>query len=605
MKKILLLTGIVSLNLYSQVNTSLLSEEFLEGLPPSVREEIDIKNQVNDEKEIEDLFRSETSLEKNKIILNKLRDQLVALEKRFSDSDTKNIQALERFGSSFFKTIQSSFMPINIPNLSGEYILDVGDQLNIILSGDSRSVVESLEIQRDGSILIPKYGKVSLVGLSLNQAEKSVSEYFLTKAPSVEPAIQLSRLRDVQILILGNIVSPGIYTMSAGSNVLSALNVAGGINEKGSYRRIEHKRNGQIINVVDLYDLLIKGNFDYSNQFRSGDVLLVQSSYKNIPISGAVANEGIFELLPGEKLMDAINFAGGLTEDYLGYGSLLIKRSDLRGSRYVNILDSDYEDTILEPRDSVLVPSFKNEIDSAKVVHISGRVKNPGSYFITEGETLSNVIKRAGGYTSDAYIYGAALFREDALNKQMQYAQLNYSDTVNFIISNIGRPGASVNSSSLDLLAEELRSQTPNGRIITDFDYDKISNGENDIRLMNNDRIVIPSVQKVVYAFGDFRNPSNVKYDPKLSVSDYIKLSGGLKESSYKDIIVIDPDGRANIYNSSSFNLFDKDVDLYPGSIIYAPRDIGKLTGVQYASTVAPILSSLAISLASLNSISD
>ena len=605
MKKILLLTGIVSLNLYSQVNTSLLSEEFLEGLPPSVREEIDIKNQVNDEKEIEDLFRSETSLEKNKIILNKLRDQLVALEKRFSDSDTKNIQALERFGSSFFKTIQSSFMPINIPNLSGEYILDVGDQLNIILSGDSRSVVESLEIQRDGSILIPKYGKVSLVGLSLNQAEKAVSEYFLTKAPSVEPAIQLSRLRDVQILILGNIVSPGIYTMSAGSNVLSALNVAGGINEKGSYRRIEHKRNGQIINVVDLYDLLIKGNFDYSNQFRSGDVLLVQSSYKNIPISGAVANEGIFELIPGEKLMDAINFAGGLTEDYLGYGSLLIKRSDLRGSRYINILDSDYEDTILEPRDSVLVPSFKNEIDSAKVVHISGRVKNPGSYFITDGETLSNVIKRAGGYENDAYLYGAALFREDALNKQKQYAQLNYSDTVNFIISNIGRPGASVNSSSLDLLAEELRSQSPNGRIITNFDLDKMTNGQNDIRLMDDDRIFVPAIQKVVYAFGDFRSPANIKYDPRLRVSDYIKLSGGLKESSFKEIVIIDPDGKSNIYNASSFSLFEKEIEIFPGSIIYAPRDIGKLTGVQYASSVAPILSSLAISLASLNSISD
>ena len=605
MKKILLLTGFVSLNLLSQVNTSLLSEEFLEGLPPSVRDEIDIKNQVNDEMEMQDLFRSETSLEKNKIILNKLREQLAALEKRFSDSDTENNQSLERFGSSFFKSIQSSFMPINIPNLSGEYILDVGDQLNIILSGDSRSVVESLEIQRDGSILIPKYGKVSLVGLSLNQAEKSVLDYFQTKAPSVEPAIQLSRLRDVQVLILGNIVSPGIYTMSAGSNVLSALNIAGGIDEKGSYRRILHKRNGQTINVVDLYDLLIKGNFDYSNQFRSGDVLLVQSSYKNIPISGAVANEGIFELMPGEKLIDAINYAGGLTEDYLGYGSLLIKRSDLKGSKYINILDSDYEETILQPRDSVLVPSFKNEIDSAKVVHISGRVKNPGSYFITEGETLSNVIKRAGGYENDAYLYGAALFREDALNKQKQYAQLNYSDTVNFIISNIGRPGASVNSSSLDLLAEELRSQTPNGRIITNFDLDKMANGQNDIRLMDDDMIVIPAIQKVVYAFGDFRNPSNIKYDPKLSVSDYIKLSGGLKESSYKEIVVIDPDGKSNIFNASSFALFEKQVEIFPGSIIYAPRDIGKLTGVQYASSVAPILSSLAISLASLNSISD
>ena len=132
-----------------------------------------------------------------------------------------------------------------------------------------------------------------------------------------------------------------------------------------------------------------------------------------------------------------------------------------------------------------------------------------------------------------------------------------------------------------------------------------MANGQNDIRLMDDDMIVIPAIQKVVYAFGDFRNPSNIKYDPKLSVSDYIKLSGGLKESSYKEIVVIDPDGKSNIFNASSFALFEKQVEIFPGSIIYAPRDIGKLTGVQYASSVAPILSSLAISLASLNSISD
>ena len=387
-------------------------------------------------------------------------------------------------------------MPINIPNLSGEYILDVGDKLNLILSGETSSM-DDLEILRDGSILIPKYGKVSLAGLSLNQAEKSISAFFQTKAPSVEPTIQLSELRDVQILILGNVVSPGIYTLSAGSNILSALNVAGGIDDKGSYRRIEHKRNGSILRVVDLYNILIEGNFDYSTQFRSGDVILIKSSYKNIPVSGAVANEAIFEILPDETLMDAINYAGGFTEDYLGYGSLLVKRSDLRGSKYVNFEDNSYEDVILKPRDSVLVPSFKNEIDSTKVVHISGRVKNPGSYFITEGETLSNVIARAGGYTNDAYIYGAALFREDALEKQTQYAQLNYSDTVNFIISNIGRPGTSVNSSALDLLAEELRSQTPNGRILAEFDVDKLSDGENDIRLMHNDRIVVPQSKKL------------------------------------------------------------------------------------------------------------
>ena len=603
MRKFFLVISLLSVNLFSQVNNSLLSEEFLEGLPPSIRDEIDIKNQVNEEREIEELFRSETSLEKNKIILNKLSDQLNALKKRFDEDITEDDNSLERFGSSFFKSIQSSFMPINIPNLSGEYILDVGDKLNLILSGEVKSM-DGLEILRDGSILIPKYGKVSLAGLSLDQAEKSISAFFQTKAPSVEPTIQLSKLRDVQILILGNVVSPGIYTLSAGSNILSALNVAGGIDDKGSYRRIEHKRNGSILKIVDLYNILINGDFDYSTQFRSGDVILVKSSYKNIPVSGAVANEAIFEILPDETLIDAINYAGGFTEDYLGYGSLLVKRSDLRGSKYVNFKDNSYEDVILKPRDSVLVPSFKNEIDSAKVVHISGRVKNPGSYFITEGETLSNLIVRAGGYTNDAYIYGAALFREDALEKQTQYAQLNYSDTVNFIISNIGRPGTSVNSSALDLLAEELRSQTPNGRILAEFNLDKLADGENDIRLMHNDRIVVPPMQKVIYTFGDFRNPSNSKYDPKLTVSDYIKLAGGLKESSFNEIVVIDPDGKTSIYNSK-FSLFENGISLYPGSIIYAPRDIGRLSGVQYASTIAPIVSSLAISLASLNSIND
>ena len=603
MRKFFLVISLLSVNLYSQVDNSLLSEEFLEGLPPSIRDEIDIKNQVNEEREIEELFRSETSLEKNKIILNKLNDQLNALKKRFDEDITEDDNSLERFGSSFFKSIQSSFMPINIPNLSGEYILDVGDKLNLILSGEVKSM-EGLEILRDGSILIPKYGKVSLAGLSLDQAEKSISAFFQTKAPSVEPTIQLSKLRDVQILILGNIISPGIYTLSAGSNILSALNVAGGIDDKGSYRRIEHKRNGSILKIVDLYNILINGNFDYSTQFRSGDVILVKSSYKNIPVSGAVANEAIFEILPDETLMDAINYAGGFTEDYLGYGSLLVKRSDLRGSKYVNFKDNSHEDVILKPRDSVLVPSFKNEIDSARVVHISGRVKNPGSYFITEGETLSNLIARAGGYANDAYIYGAALFREDALEKQTQYAQLNYSDTVNFIISNIGRPGTSVNSSALDLLAEELRSQTPNGRILAEFDIDRLSDGQDDIRLMHNDRIVVPPMQKVIYTFGDFRNPSNSKYDPKLKVSDYIKLAGGLKESSFNEIVVIDPDGKTSIYNSK-FSLFEKDITLYPGSIIYAPRDIGRLSGVQYASTIAPIVSSLAISLASLNSINN
>ena len=105
--------------------------------------------------------------------------------------------------------------------------------------------------------------------------------------------------------------------------------------------------------------------------------------------------------------------------------------------------------------------------------------------------------------------------------------------------------------------------------------------------------------------FGDFRNPSNFLYDPKKSVKDYIEIAGGLKESAYNEILVIDPDGNTHTYQESRLALLSSSVELYPGSIIYAQRNIGKLSGVSYAATVSPILSSLAISLASLNSITN
>jgi protein involved in polysaccharide export with SLBB domain len=232
-------------------------------------------------------------------------------------------------------------------------------------------------------------------------------------------------------------------------------------------------------------------------------------------------------------------------------------------------------------------------------------VNRPGEYVIGENERLSDIITKAGGYKENAYIYGSALFRNEALDKEKLFAQLNYSDTVNYIISNIGKTNAEISSSVLDLLAEELRSRSYEGRVVTDFNLNKLkANPGIDIKLFDKDKIVIPEIQKVVYLFGDFRKPSNYVYDPMLNSKDYIKLAGGLKDSAYDEILVIDPDGKTHIFQSSFLNIGNS-VEIYPGSIIYAQRDIGKLSGLSYASAVSPILSSLAISLASLNSITN
>ena len=150
-----------------------------------------------------------------------------------------------------------------------------------------------------------------------------------------------------------------------------------------------------------------------------------------------------------------------------------------------------------------------------------------------------------------------------------------------------------------------MRSRSYEGRVVTDFNLNNLkANPSLDIKLFDKDKIVIPEIQKVVYLFGDFRKPSNYIYDPSLDPKDYIKLAGGLKDSAYDEILVIDPDGKTHIF-VSSFLSIGNSVEIFPGSIIYAQRDIGKLSGLSYASAVSPILSSLAISLASLNSITN
>jgi polysaccharide export outer membrane protein len=579
--------------IYSQSN--ILSEEFLEGLPPSVREEIEVQNSVQEEADLEALFRSDTSVEKNKVILSKIRKQLNAIEGRLNNEG--NEKSLVRFGESFFSSIQSSFMPINIPNFDSSYIVDVGDKFNFISIGKVKTK-EELTVQRDGSLLIPSMGKVVVAGLKIGEAENKVMEFIERTAIGVNAFLSLSEVRDIQVILLGGVDNPGIYTLSGGSSILGALNVAGGISEKGSFRKITHSRNGEIIQIVDLYHTFIDGLFSLKHPLRSGDTIFVHPAGNLIPISGGVNNPGIYELFPNETLEDLIKFASGFHPSYLGYNYININRSTINKTSLLKVEESNYGSMTINYRDEIFVPSYTKSVQGVKTVEISGMVNRPGTYHISDQETLESLINRAGGYREGAYVYGGALFRKDAIDKEKLFAQLNYQDTVNYIVSSIGKPNSNINNAALDLLAEELRSKSFSGRIVTDF-----ANNQ-DVQLEDGDTVFIPSLQKVVYTFGDFKNPSNFEYDPYKSIDDYIELAGSLKDSAYSELIVIDPDGTTHIYNKDRF--FNRSsLVIYPGSIIYAPRELGKLSGIIYASTVSPILSSLAISLASLNSISD
>ncbi len=308
-------------------------------------------------------------------------------------------------------------------------------------------------------------------------------------------------------------------------------------------------------------------------------------------------------MLPGETLQDLIQFSGGFDESFAGYDFINVKRSDTAEHADIKVSTQDMDSFALVERDSILVPFFTYQPIELRKVTIEGMVNRPGDYFIEESETLSSLIERAGGYKNNAYPFAGMLLREGVKSLQTDFSQKIYSDTLNYLSSSITKAGTNFDSSVLEYIFAELKQQNFNGRIITEFDTSAINlNQELDTVLLDKDKIIIPELQKVVYLFGDFNSSSILPYNPEYSLKDYIRLAGGIRESASDDLLLINPDGKTTKYTMGILFFNDK-AQIYPGSIIYSPRDIAQLDLLSYASVISPILSNLALSLASLNRI--
>lgn len=583
-------------------------DDFLKSLPEELQQELNTEN--SEDNQVDKLLNSKTSSLKNKEALKLLKQKLEELDMKINQStdlNTKN--QLQRFGDSFFSSIQSTFMPVNVPNLREDYILGVGDKLSIQMVGERSEIVNGLIIERDGSMSLPNIGKVFLTGTKLSEARIIINNYVQSKTIGNEVFVTLSELRDISVIILGA-ENPGVYTISGGSNILHAINVAGGISESGSFRKVKILRNGELIQTIDLYETLIfgKGIFDFD--LRSGDTILIEPLGFLVALSGGVNNPAFFEMKNGETVNDLIRFAGGFSQDHDKSQNIILERDSSNGSNIIPITVGKTKNMSLIPRDSIIVPMFAKILPTALKVKISGMVQRPGVYNIQEGETLSGLITRAGGYKDNAYPYGGVFFRKSAEEMSAKFNKRIYSDTINFLVSNLGSGGG--NSSQpltgdfLKILIEESKAQDSIGRIIAEFNLNKLQETPMlDTRLKNNDAINIPALSQQVYLFGDFNQPLILPYNPGFNPEDYIQLAAGRKTSATQHTVIIDPDGKSHYFTPSKFGLFNENIDIYPGSIIYLPRELGKVNGVQFAAAVAPILSSLTLSLASINTITD
>ena len=206
--------------------------------------------------------------------LDDIDDEEIGEESLSEDTE----EELQRFGSNLFDSEVSTFAPVdNIPVPEG-YRLGVGDELRVMLIGKEQGDFPLL-IDRDGSVTLPKLGRVVLSGLTFPEAktliEKRVSEQLIGS----EAILSMGSLRSISVFIAGEVKKPGNYSVSALSTLSQAVYIAGGISDVGSFRAIQLKRQGKTVGSFDIYDLLLYGD-------NSGDVRLQNGDVVFVPVAG-------------------------------------------------------------------------------------------------------------------------------------------------------------------------------------------------------------------------------------------------------------------------------------------------------------------------------
>ena len=606
-KKIILLS-LITFFIGAQVGAQELDKEFLDSLPDDVRQDLEDKNARQELKTQETyrpyLYSSKLAQTEELLSLkDRLELDLLELERRLKTGDNLRLKKdLVLYGSDFFNTFQTSFMPINEPNPDSGYMLDIGDVLQIQLVGQN-DYIDQFPINSDGSVSLPDIGQIIIAGLSINEASQLIKSKVNAAFIGAEAFINLAEIRDVNILVTGNAQNPGIYTLTGNSNILHAISASGGISEFGSLREINLLRDNIIIETLDVYDLLIEGQYNLKKRLRSGDVVFVEARKNIVTIDGAVNRPAKYEVSNEHTLNNIIKYANGIarTADRKNISLERILDGTLKTIPVRN--ESQFETIKAQDGDLIYIREFPY-----RQAKISGAVLKPGSYTMAAGETINDLIQKAGGYTDNAYKFGAIYLNEDAKLINEQSKEILYQEFLDNIIAvsqqNIG---GSFDLAPIVQLTADLKDIEVNGRVVIDLLNDSSIDLYN---IKEGDELFVPERNNVVYVYGETSTEGAVMYSEMQDVEYYVQKSGGYKQfADNESIYILHPNGESQLYKSQR-SIFERspkgEIRIYPGSIIFVPRKLDESAPRRLAAQAyVSILGNLGIALASLSAISD
>jgi protein involved in polysaccharide export with SLBB domain len=339
------------------------------------------------------------------------------------------------FGLSIFKNAVSQFQPNPVGPVDANYRLGPGDRLVLILTGDVE-VAHDMQVTREGFIVIPQVGQVFVNNLTLGDLENllygrlsRVYSGVRRSGGSTRFSVSVANLRSLAVFVVGDVERPGSYRMSSAGTAFSALYSAGGPTRNGSMRRIEIRRAGKIVDVLDAYDYLLRGDATHDVRLETGDVVFVPAHGPRARVLGEVIRPATYEMREKETLADAIRFAGGGTAEGDARRVIvervlpLSERASTGRDRTVLSVSIESAATIsVGAGDVVRLAPISDRVRNRVVVR--GNVWSPGFVAVEPGMRLSDALKRAGGVRGDTYL-GRVLIsrlRSDSTRVQLRTA---------------------------------------------------------------------------------------------------------------------------------------------------------------------------------------